>query len=624
MEAAKHIILCSGVKLPSKLKKTLSSHVLQLDLDDNSQYQNIKIGLPHFIQKVNCHFPDRIKDLLEIAGYVYAADRLIKRGTPDQLEYHNWSRHLDFRIKVRDFEFWNKAGTKKALSELLVFVSGDHEYDFAFSTGAKDVGQKSLFDFEGIEFEEKDNSLIALFSGGLDSLAGALEILETTDKKLFIVSHRSNNPTVKGIQNNVYSLLKKDYGERVKLFPFECNLTGDRAIEETQRTRLFLYTSIAFALSIHTVEPRINVFENGVTSMNVSKRQDLMNARASRTTHPKTLHLIEQFFNLVAGKPVKVNHPFIYKTKTDVLEIIKGYNKQRYINNTLSCTKTFQRFKNNSQATHCGGCSQCIDRRIAAFAAELEDFDTTYDCDLSKDPIKDLEAKAHLNSFLKFNIEMNETTGLSFYSEYLDAITDLIDFIPGETNSTKANKIFNLLKKNAGNVVKALKRIRDTENILGKKKKDTLFSIIDDRTYLKAPADLFVEKICTRLSVIIPQTFSSSKPSHENSLNDAINAHILNEADDYEREFPTVRFSFGTAIPDHSFDGYELFIEAKYVKKTTAKNRITDEIAADITKYPENKMKLFVIYDPEGRIVNSNKFIKDFESKPGVKIHIVR
>jgi hypothetical protein len=624
MEANKHIILCSGIKLPSKLRKTPSSHLLKLDLDENSKHQNIKIGLPHFTQKVNCHFPDRIKDLLEIAGYVYAADRLIKRGTPDQLEYHNWSRHQSFHIKVRDFDFWNDSKVKAALNELLVFVSGDLRYDFTFSKGATDVGQKSLFDFEGIEFEEKDNSVIALFSGGLDSLAGALEILENTEHKLCIVSHRSNNFTVKAIQNDVYNLLKRDYEKRVMLFPFECNLTGDRAVEETQRTRVFLYTSIAFSLSIHTLEPQINVFENGVTSMNIAKRQDLMNARASRTTHPKTLYLLEQFFNLVAEKKVTVNDPFVYKTKTDILEIIKGYNKQIYINSTLSCTKTFIRFKNNSKATHCGGCSQCVDRRIAAFASELEDFDATYDVDLAKDPIKDLEAKAHLNSFLKFNIEMNDATGLSFCSEYLDAISDLIDFIPGETHSAKANEIFNLLKKNSGNVIKALKRIRDTENILGKKKKDTLFTIIDDRTYLKLPAELFIEKICGRLSVIIPQTFSSSKPTHENGLNDAINAHILNEAEDYEREFPTVRFSFGTAVPDHSFESYDLFIEAKYVRKTTAKSRITDEIAADITKYPENKMKLFVIYDPEGRIDNSIKFIRDFEKKPSVKIYIVK
>jgi len=42
---------------------------------------------------------------LELAAYIYAADRHTRRGSRDAVEFHAWSRRFRFRIKVRDVEF---------------------------------------------------------------------------------------------------------------------------------------------------------------------------------------------------------------------------------------------------------------------------------------------------------------------------------------------------------------------------------------------------------------------------------------------------------------------------------------------------------------------------------------
>jgi hypothetical protein len=621
---ALHIVICSGLKVPAKFRSLPSSRRLELGFDQNNPDRNIKVGLPHFVQKLNCHFPDRVKDLLEIAGYIYAADRLIKRGNTNQLEYHNWSRSLLFYIKVRDHAFWQKQAVQDKLKELLCFVSGDLDYRFKFHKGAKDVGQSSLFDDEKIAFEDKDNSVVSLFSGGLDSLAGVLSILENTSHKVLAISHLSNNFGVKAIQKDVYEMLRRDYGNRIQRFPFECNLSGDRAVEETQRTRIFLYACIAYSLAIHTENGEINIFENGATSINFPKRQDLINARASRTTHPKTIFLLQDFFNLLSKKKVTINHPFIYKTKADIFGIIKQYNRQEYINSTLTCTKTFLKFKSNSQATHCGVCSQCIDRRISAFASGLHEYDATYDCDIAKDPITDLEGKSHLNSFLRFNLEMQKYSELGFYAEHLHAIAEIIRYLPGSSDTERARHIFQLFQRHAENCFKALQLIRGGESLDKPKVKHSLFAIIDSRVYLRTPADELADKFCERFSAIIPQAFHSSKPGHENSLNDTIQAHLADGKLDYEREFPTVRFSFGTTIPDHSITGVNFFIEAKLIRKRDSKSKITNEITVDIAKYPKEYMKLFVIYDPEAKIPSIQSFCKDFEKDPLVRIHVIR
>ena len=619
-----HIILCNRASLPKKYKDVNSSRVLRLSYNPNSPEQNVSLELPHFIKKVNCHFPDRIKDILEIAGYIYAADRLTKRGTPASLEYHSWARHFHFIIKIRDYIFWSKKQTIKKLDEALSFVSGDLKYDFTFIKGGKDIGQKNLFDVEGIQLDKKENSVIALFSGGLDSLAGALETLETTNKNLILVSHRSNNSAITQIQGGVYKLLVNDYPGRIQYFPFYCNLHGERAVEETQRTRIFLYTAIAFSLSSLASENEILVFENGITSINFYKRQDLMNARASRTTHPKTLSLLESLFSEIGNEKTQIKHPFLFNTKTDIFEKIKKYGKTNYINSTISCTKTFLTFENNTQANHCGGCSQCIDRRFAAFASNLQEEDAIYDVDISKDSINNNESKTHLFDYIVLVSKFNQMTELNFPYEFMDVLTDIIPFIEGNRNTEKISRIHKLTQKHTNQVLTAIDRIKLLDNPLKPKKKNSIHSYIDEREYLKPPIQRLIEKINVKLSISIPEAYNYEKPKHENALNDLINALLSPERVDYEREFPAIKFSISKVIPDHSFIGVDLLIEAKYLRKGTAKSAITDGIAADITKYPEDKYKLFVVYDPERKIPNDSVFKKQFEEKPNCFICVIR
>jgi hypothetical protein len=66
--------------------------------------RNIQLSLPDFVRDVY-HLPDRLLDLLEIAAYVFSADRLIRRGERDDVEYHAWARSFEFRIRVRDHAF---------------------------------------------------------------------------------------------------------------------------------------------------------------------------------------------------------------------------------------------------------------------------------------------------------------------------------------------------------------------------------------------------------------------------------------------------------------------------------------------------------------------------------------
>ena len=107
-------------------------------------------------------------------------------------------------------------------------------------------------------------------------------------------------------QNQLYRALRSIYGSRVSHYCFNCTLSGRRAQEESQRTRAFLYLAIASRSASAVAQRRVLAYEDGVTSLIVPRRQDLMNARASRTTRRKTLNLTQSLFSAIAGAQIAI------------------------------------------------------------------------------------------------------------------------------------------------------------------------------------------------------------------------------------------------------------------------------------------------------------------------------
>jgi hypothetical protein len=142
------------------------------------------------------HLPERTLDLLEIAAYVFAADRLVSRGPREAVEYHSWARSFEFHIKVRDHGFWSLPAVTDSLSRALHFMTGDAEFAFFFEPGHK-TDATNLFDHEGFSVQTPQPIRVTLFSGGLDSLCGALDILQSSQDKVVLVSHRSQSGTTR-------------------------------------------------------------------------------------------------------------------------------------------------------------------------------------------------------------------------------------------------------------------------------------------------------------------------------------------------------------------------------------------------------------------------------------------
>lgn len=626
----RHIILCDGVAMPDQLTGTVPAHrITQLINREGLPNRNMTVKIHDFASRLIPRMPDRTRDLIEIAAFIYAADRLVKRGRTDQVEFENWARELTFCVPVRDLVYWQQAEVATNLANALTFVSGDKSYRFYFEQRAGSDPLTSLFhntETTSVSSELSSAYPVALFSGGLDSLAGVVSLLETTDKKVVITSHRSNPSTIK-VQKRVYDALNKAYPGRLLYHPLECNLTGLRASEETQRTRFFLYTTVGFALAQAYGQDELNIFENGITSINLSKRQDLINGRASRTTHPKTLGLLQKVFSGVINRTFTIRHPFIHLTKTEVVSVLKQFNRPELITATVTCTKTFLKFNNHSSASHCGYCSQCVDRRFAMYAAKLEQHDAVYDFDLATESFPKPDAKTHVVDYIRHAYSFATTHFDEFYNDYLEPLSDLTEYLPIDQAEEEVTKLYELYQRHSRAVERAYRRMSDKHDSMFKPLlPDSIYEVINGRRFQRDRAECLAADIAHMLSTAIPIALANTTPGHENALNDQIQALLKRDQEAYEREYPAVRFSFATVVPDHSSTAadIDLFIEAKYLRKKMSPSGITDQIAADLMKYPDGAYKLFVIYDPERRIRDDVRFKRDFEQRINCTICIIR
>ena len=614
-------ILCNGARFPDGLTPSGPVHSLEYRTWTSTP-TNIRIELPDFVRNV-FHLLDRFLDLLEIAAHVYCADRKVRRGHKNSVEYHSWSRNLRFVIKVRDYDFWNRRDVSSSLSKALEFMTGDQSIGFLFEPGHT-TPPTSVFDKEQFQFNFDSDPSVLLFSGGLDSLAGAIQSLEESDDPICLVSHQSQPGTIR-TQRALVDGLESRYPGRVTHYTFKCNLRNVRADEETQRTRAFLYASVACVIAHRFVQGGFDFFENGVTSINFPRREDLVNARASRTTHPQTVHRLQEFFSFVVENPFEIRLPYLWLTKCDVIDKLISSPHSQLLTSSVSCSKTFQ---NLGDATHCGGCSQCVDRRIAAYAAKADDRDDAgiYASDIIAQAIEDGEVKTTAVDYIRQAQKFATWNIDHFANEMMSELAEVVDYLPEIGDEFAAiEKIWSLCRRHGEQVAMGMKRMRDLhENLYEEVREESLLQLISDREYLKNPVDRMITALCNLLEPSISKMFSEETPRNERDLNRKISALLDSHNSELLQEHPVVAFAGGHSVPDHGADDLDLVVEAKYIRGGTTPGRISEGMAADLTKYPQNAHILFVVYDREHSISDDSQFKGDFESRGRCTILIIR
>jgi hypothetical protein len=240
-------------------------------------------------------------DLLEVATYVYAADQAAARGRPEDLG-SAWRREMRFRIPVRDLGRWSAPELVGPLTETLGFLSED-DYHFEFVRRRPDP-PPGYFTFRASPLGRPVDEVL-LFSGGMDSLAGAAEEAVSGRRHVVLVQQRSNPKLQPRHDRLVADLAARAarVGGLVTHVPVVVNKDEALTADTAQRARSFLFAALSCAVGAMVGrEGRVRFYENGVVGLNLPLCPAVVGARATRTTHPRTFAGFTRALTAAAGR----------------------------------------------------------------------------------------------------------------------------------------------------------------------------------------------------------------------------------------------------------------------------------------------------------------------------------
>jgi len=424
---APRLFLCSGAKIAPR--DPIAAGRQQVELESIGRGANVNIRFENVARVFNQNLSPRLVDLLEVGSYVYSADCSTRRGEQwtDEKSTEPWGRDFAFVIPVREPDFWSSSEISSLLAEVLSFLSND-KYTFAFVRLDHDRSQQEYFEFgEPEDWAFHSPERVLMFSGGLDSLAGAVETARSGGR-LVLVSHRPVS-TLSSRQQKLFSQLQTEFPNQLIHVPVWINKDERFGQEPTQRTRSFLYAALGTVVAESVQAGGVRFFENGIVSLNLPVADEALRARASRTTHPVALHLLKSLCSAVTGRDFAVDNPYLFKTKTDVVMSLSANQAAHLIPYTCSCAHLM--FKSKTQ-WHCGSCSQCIDRRFAIAAAGLlaYDADEDYVIDVFVGPRKDGPEKSMAIDFVRNGIELSRLSESELASRFSAELSRAVRHAP--------------------------------------------------------------------------------------------------------------------------------------------------------------------------------------------------
>ncbi|MGE0063393.1 MAG: hypothetical protein AB7T86_15090 [Xanthobacteraceae bacterium] len=587
--------------------------------------QNLNVVFNDIAAVFQRNLTDRIADILEIAAFVYSADSTVPRdGGWLKGAIEPWSRSFKLEIGVRDPNFWNQSHVKGLIVEALSFLSDD-QYELRFSK-LKDSrivqGYLDLKPASERDWPFDNPSRVILFSGGLDSLGGAIECA-SNGEKLVLVCHRSI-PVLDSRQQELFLRLKETFPKiPILRVPVWVHKVGTEAREYTQRTRSFLFWALALAVGQSIQASGTSFYENGVVSLNLPIADQVLRARASRTTHPVTLHILQRLAAEIVGRPYTVDNPYIDLTKTDVIARIRSLGGGDLIRSSCSCSRTRS---GRAIAWHCGRCSQCIDRRLAALAADAADLDpeSDYATPVLTGARKEERDRIMAINYVRHALELAKSSPEEIAEKFNTEIARAARVFSQPTDASR--RLIETHLRHGKSIERAIASAvsSSTSEIMdGRIDSTSLLGLVIDRQHLTDSWQTFAERIGTILERGLPAACATTKPENEPRLQEICDGLLKAGNENLAREYPFLRWGSRLTKPDWSDPA--LWVELKYVRSSSDVRKVGEDIAADITKYGDNGQNtLFVVYDPSHHIIDEDAFITSIEKHPGNIVKIIR
>lgn len=500
------LVLCDHAKPPPTLQTD------QFDLLSINQYApdpNLRLEISNISHRLLQSLNDVTRDLLDIAAFVYYADNSIRRGTDKDVFHKQWVRTFTFVAPVRKLEVWQRQSVRATLIEMLEFLTED-KFEFIFTQRGAIAEQLVFREISDALPYHPEADCVVLFSGGMDSLAGAVH-LQAGGRKPILVSHRSR-PPLSSLQRKLSASIR----QRFPLWEFPhldiwINRKGKEAAENSQRSRSFLFLALGSLVAYERGVDELVVCENGITTFNLPRLGQTTGTLASRSTHPRFIHLFHQLVSEVFGVDFNIITPFLWMTRAEVMEILKQNSCADLLPLSASCNQS----RRPKIHPHCGTCSQCVDRRFAVMYTgldTLEDELNGYEKDIFTDELGEGQERTQACSIVQFALDVRQRDVDSFCEHYVE-VFDAVDSLPGDAEQV-LQTIYKLHCRFADEVrdVMAKEHGKNWERIYNRELPDTCLLMLTGSAAPRRPDPIIAQKAGELIQKLRECPVSESKP----------------------------------------------------------------------------------------------------------------
>ncbi|MGH7963582.1 MAG: hypothetical protein ACRERD_17455, partial [Candidatus Binatia bacterium] len=269
----------------------------------------------HLVLPLGRDITAEMADLLDVCLAIAICDRRAPRGLD--------RRVIDVSIPVRRPEIWNCPEVQRAVVRLAEMLTGDIwiiRFELRRDQARQVATQLSFDPSPGVE-----HPVVALHSGGLDSLLGMADVLAANERATLVPVSVITNSKTRRVINTVTGSLQRAFpdalirGSHLRLIHRRTEIIDDR--EGIYRTRILPCLAAGVVVAAGLGSRRLHLTENGPGAINLPSSPEQLDAWTTRATHPKTLAEFAGLAILVLDREIRIVNTGLWKTKGQLVSV---------------------------------------------------------------------------------------------------------------------------------------------------------------------------------------------------------------------------------------------------------------------------------------------------------------
>jgi 7-cyano-7-deazaguanine synthase in queuosine biosynthesis len=331
-----------------------------IDIDSNQTIASPKVAIDdsNLFSSAFTYIPSLIADLVDLALAIHFSDRMTPYGNGN-------SRRITVSLPVRNPE--QLTSYSHDLQMLLWWNTLDH-WEFNFFLRAN--RSRTIEIQKYLPLQTGQPLEVALWSGGLDSVAGFLHRQSVSPETSFLLVGTGSNQNAFDAQKKIFESMRQYSPAHIGLIqiPFYWSKTKDvPAKNRYARSRGLVFLLIGAIAAYLQGQNKLCVYENGIGAINLPFNRAAKGIDHTRSVHPRSLLLTADLLSRIMEVEFSIDNPFLFSTKSEMCNALQSYPPD-ILNSVTTCDR-----RQRSDFHECGWCSSCLLRRQALWIAEISD-----------------------------------------------------------------------------------------------------------------------------------------------------------------------------------------------------------------------------------------------------------